>query len=118
MPATVRLFSEVDRPPGRLFADTSFVTTLLEWALTPTDPRCAAAYSFFQRIRSNNCVLWTTPFTAEEILWRYVRGALFEAMAPHGLNSVAEFKRVRREDYAWALVGCRPQLRKMLSALN
>src|SRR5205809_6643328 len=70
MPATVRLFRDVDRPPERLFADTSFVDTLLEWALTPEDPRCAAAHAFYQRIRVNNCALWTTPFTAEEILWR------------------------------------------------
>jgi len=62
--------------------------------------------------------LWTTPFAAEEILWAFVREELVRAKAPFGLATIAEFKRVRRDDYLGTLLASRQPLGVRVRALK
>lgn len=118
MPAIVILFRDVAHPPDRLFIDTSFIQALIDWVAHPHDPSNAAARDFYNRMQASNARMWTTPFTAEEILWSYVRNALFDSMRPFGVATIRDFKIQRHADYERTLIACQPTLQTMVRALN
>lgn len=118
MPAKVIFFHNVDRPPVRAFVETSFLRGLIDFSSRPDDPRLKAVFGFWQKAKASNTQLWTTPFTAEEILWAYVRRELKAVCETRNVATIRDLKRSYRQDYRDALFGCRPQLATMVRALN
>src|SRR5262245_61342317 len=119
MPATVVLFANVGKaPPRRLFVDTSFIREIVQFSRDPADPRAKSTFDFYEKVWKNNGRMWTTPFTAEEMLWGFVRNALHETAAGFELKTIGELKRTRRADYVRTIESCQPTVRSMIAVLN
>jgi len=118
MAATVIRFDDAKNPPRTVFVDSSFIRALIQWSSDPGVASAAAAHGFYDRAKRANARLWTTPFTAEEILWAYVRRALQDTCRTYGIVSIGDLKRERRGDYARTIESCRPEILKMITALN
>jgi predicted nucleic acid-binding protein len=116
MPATTIAFADVGRMPRQVYVDTSFVKALMDW--TPgAGPRIGSSRAFYDRAQRENVRMWTSPLTVEEIVWAFVRNALFAEMPRFEVKTINEFKRQRRGDYDRALTAIQPDVGRIFDAL-
>ncbi|MCK4329819.1 PIN domain-containing protein [candidate division WOR-3 bacterium] len=100
MTLNVELFKNVTTPVSKVYMDSNFILTLFWYIQDPTNRLYSSSKKFYEKLRKNGTLMWTSILGLEEVIWIVLRNNILDDMHQQGLTgSISDLKRNHPTEY-------------------